>query len=90
MTVEEFASSACDYCMAFSGSVTSWGRTVRHNLAVGGVPRSAHLAFLAVDVIYDGSSPGEEADHWLAAHRLRRIPEGDHDHIMPLQWPPTV
>lgn len=88
MDVRDFAASAVSYCFAFSGSVTSWVRTVEHNGAVGGVPDSAHLRGLACDVIYDGSPPGDEADDWLAAHGLRRIREGDHDHLMPRDWKP--
>lgn len=86
LTVEEFAGAMYDYGQAFSASVTSWGRTVEHNRAVGGVVRSAHLAWLAVDVVYDGARPGPEADTWLRTRGLRRIPEGDHDHLMPLDW----
>lgn len=87
-TVAEFAEHVNDYCDAFSGSVTSWKRTVEHNRAVGGVQRSAHLAGLAVDVVYDGSSPGGEADVWLEQRGLKRIEEGDHDHVMPVGWVP--
>lgn len=89
LTVEEFAAAAFDYGQAFSASVTSWGRTVERNRAVGGVARSAHLAWLAVDVVYDGASPGPEADSWLRVRGLKRVPEGDHDHLMPLDWNPN-
>lgn len=88
LALTEFALSARAYCYAFSGSVQSWGRTVDHNKHVGGVARSAHLAFLAVDVTYDGATPGPEADRFLAAHGLKRINEGDHDHVMPADWQP--
>lgn len=88
MDVRDFAAGVVAYCLAFSGSVTSWCRSVERNREVGGVPRSAHLVGLAVDVVYDGASPGPEADHFLGAHGLKRLPEGDHDHIMPLDWRP--
>jgi hypothetical protein len=85
-TVGEFAEFLFDYCIAFSGSVTSWVRTVTRNRAVGGVVKSAHLIGVAADVVYDGARPGPEADTWLAARGLKRLPEGDHDHVMPLDW----
>jgi hypothetical protein len=88
MDVETFARGVRAYRLTFSGSITSWGRTVERNAAVGGVANSAHLADLAVDIVYDGSAPGVEADRLLAAHGLKRIREGDHDHIMPQAWPP--
>ena len=81
-----FAGAVWAYCTAFSGSVTSWVRTVDRNRAVGGAPRSAHLLGLAADVVYDGARPGPEADRFLADHGLTRIVEGDHDHVMPLDW----
>jgi hypothetical protein len=89
LTLDAFADAVYDYCMAFSGSVTSWMRTPARNAAVGGVPRSAHLVGLAVDVVYDGARPGPPADAWLALRGLKRINEGDHDHLMPAQWSPA-
>jgi hypothetical protein len=86
MTPAAFAEKVSIYCRAFSCSVTSWWRTVERNRAVGGVIRSAHLAGLAVDVVYDGAPPGPEADRMLSDLGLVRIHEGDHDHIQPLDW----
>ncbi len=82
MLVGVFAEHVFDYCLAFSGSVTSWCRSIARNAAVGGVANSQHLTGLAVDVVYDGAPPGPEATEWLAQRHLLRIPEGDHDHIM--------
>ena len=76
------------YCLTFSASETSGFRTVAHNAVVDGHPKSAHLAGLARDVVYDGTPPGAEADAWLALRGLKRIREGDHDHLMPLHWNP--
>ena len=86
LTLAVFSDAALEYCQVFSGSVTSWYRTVDHNAEVGGHPRSAHLVGLAVDVVYDGSRPGPQADAWLALHGLKRLVEGDHDHLMPTHW----
>jgi len=74
------------YGLTFSASTTSWFRTVEHNAHVGGHPKSAHLAGLAADVVYDGARPGPEADAWLRLRGLKRLIEGDHDHLMPLDW----
>lgn len=87
MDVRDFAAAIRAYRITFAGSITSWGRTVERNSTVGGVANSAHLTDLAVDMVYDGARPGPEADRFLAAHGLKRLNEGDHDHIMPLIWP---
>lgn len=76
------------YCLTFSASETSGFRTVQHNAAVDGHPKSAHLAGLARDVVYDGGRPAAEADTWLRTRGLKRLWEGDHDHIMPVDWAP--
>ena len=83
-----FAELVYAYSLVFSASTTSGTRTLAHNAKVGGVAKSAHLVGLAVDVVYDGARPGVEADNWLAARGLKRIIEGDHDHLMPLDWRP--
>lgn len=85
MDVGEFARMVHRYCLIFSGSVTSWTRSPKHNHDVGGVKNSKHLDGLAVDVVYDGGRPGDEADAELRSRGLCRIKEGDHDHIMPAQ-----
>lgn len=90
MTPVEFASAAMAYCAATGGSVTSWGRTVKHNTKVGGVADSGHVLWIAVDVVYDanGMPPpgGSTARETLAARLgLMLIHEGDHDHVQPLR-----
>lgn len=82
MTPAEFADKIRAYCNATGGSITSWGRTPARNDRVGGVADSAHLLWLAADVVYDvgpvGPSPVREA----IARRLGLvlIHEDDHDH----------
>lgn len=83
-----FADLVLAYSRVFSASQTSGVRTITHNAQVGGHPKSAHLFGLAADVVYDGARPGHEADDWLHARGLKRIVEGDHDHLMPLDWNP--
>lgn len=85
MTPIEFASALQSYCAATSGSVTSWGRTPQHNVAVGGVPDSGHLLWIAADVVYDNTH-GEDGRGVLADRLgLMLIHEGDHDHVQPIR-----
>ena len=85
MTIADFANAIVAYRRATKGSVTSWGRSVAHNKAVGGVERSFHLEDLAVDMVYDTPTPHhEEARKIGASLGLRILREGDHDHIDPL------
>jgi hypothetical protein len=87
MTPDEFSDRARTYCAITGGSVTSWGRTTTHNAAVGGVPRSAHRFWLAVDVVYDAPVAELEAIEIARRLGLRVIREDDHDHVQPLEWP---
>jgi hypothetical protein len=86
MTRAEFNDAADTYCALFAASTTSGQRTIKHNKAVGGVANSAHLYFLARDVVYD--APPDQAVRIEAGRRLglRVIVEGDHDHLQPWDW----
>jgi hypothetical protein len=53
---------------------------------VGGVTHSAHLAGLAVDVVYDAPLAEAMRQGWASRFGLRLIVEGDHDHLQPLDW----
>ena len=88
MTVGEFAGKVVQLAALFPLSGTSWGRTMSHNAQAGGVYRSAHRAWLAVDLIAD--APMDEADLVEMGRRLglKVIPEGDHFHVQPGDWPP--
>jgi hypothetical protein len=85
--IARFAVAVHKYTQSTSGSITSWQRTVAHNQAVGGVPDSAHLLGLAVDVVYD-----DGGDYMTGPARLARdvtagelglgiFHERDHDHV---------
>lgn len=69
------------FCTATGGSVSSWGRTEKHNKAVGGVPGSLHRVWLAVDVVYDLPVLTVRAEQVAASLGIRLIREGDHDHL---------
>ncbi len=62
-------------------SVTSWGRSVAHNAAVGGVSLSKHLDWCAVDVVWDVVPPLEELEEVCVLAGLRVIREQSHDHL---------
>jgi hypothetical protein len=80
--VAAFALKVHEFARQLPCSVTSWGRTPAHNFAVGGVPRSQHLAWLAVDVVYDKPFP-DKATRLEVAQLvgLRIFIEPDHDHL---------
>jgi hypothetical protein len=83
MTVALFAEAVRAYSGLTTASVTSWGRTTKRNALVGGRPRSKHLDWLAVDVVYDTKPGLVEANDLAARHGLRLIREGTHDHLQP-------
>lgn len=87
MTRAEFCEALALYCTAVSASVTSYGRTEKHNRAVGGVPTSLHLRWLAADVVYDEPVARERADQAAAFFGLQVLREGDHDHLSPAGGP---
>jgi hypothetical protein len=67
MSVVEFAIAVLGLAARFKFSVTSWGRSVKHNVAVGGLDDSLHLVWLAMDIELD--DPGDKAAFVLAAKR---------------------
>lgn len=86
MTVPEFVDAVRRYCALTDASVTSWGRTPKHNAAVGGVAFSAHQAWLGLDVVYDTPIPDERCREWAARMNLKLIAESDHHHLQPADW----
>lgn len=93
MTPLEFADALRSYCLATGGSVTSYGRSPAHNKAVGGLPDSAHLLWLAADIVYDAPIDPTLKSRIADRVGLHRIPEkgnvptpdeaADHDHLQP-------
>ena len=72
-------------CFKHQGSVTSWGRTEKHNKIVGGVDNSFHLLWTGCDVVLDDmiKNPAFEID--ADYFGLKAILEGDHYHLQPLE-----
>lgn len=84
LTPIDFALALMTYCNVSDASVTSWGRTIKHNKAVGGHPISYHTTWQAADVIYDEPIPIHRRQQ-LARHLgLELTVEDDHDHLEPL------
>lgn len=86
MTHSDFRHAMMVYCAVLGASETSGGRTRFHNEKVGGVAHSAHLAFLAEDVVYDRPQPERERQEWADRLGLRLVVEDDHDHLQPKDW----
>lgn len=88
MTFHEFCDAVRMYGMLTDASVTSWGRTVAHNAAVGGVTYSAHQFWLACDVVYDRPAALSDVARREMAKRLglNLIVEGDHHHLQTADW----
>jgi hypothetical protein len=85
MDIGEFCDKVSRLGMKYSGSVTSWGRTVQHSVAVGGFASDPHTWWLGADMVYDhGANAALDAD--AAALGLRVIHEKTHDHFQPADW----
>ena len=72
-------------CFKHQGSISSWGRTEKHNKNVGGVDNSYHLLWMGCDVVLDDmiQNPAFEVD--AGELGLKAILEGDHYHLQPLK-----
>ena len=83
MDPEIFIMRVFALCFKHRGSVSSWGRTVKHNKNVGGADNSYHLLWLGCDVVLDDmiQNPSLEVDAGIFG--LKAILEGDHYHLQP-------
>ena len=81
--VLDFIQSVISLALRWPLSVTSWGRTEKHNRAIGGHPQSWHLLWLGLDVVLDDGLENEafEADCKLVG--IHPIFEVDHYHLQP-------
>lgn len=81
MSVMDFFLAVMSLSARFRFSVSSWGRSVDHNRAVGGVEDSMHLYFMAVDVVLD--SDLDAIPFCEAARRLGLVclQEPEHLHV---------
>jgi len=81
-----FISCVFSLCFKHRGSISSWGRTIKHNEDVGGVPNSYHRLWMGVDVVLDEMRKSESFEADAKRLGLDPILEGDHYHLQPLGW----
>lgn len=83
MDIFSFSVRVFALCFKHHGSVSSWGRTEKHNQEVGGVDNSYHLLWIGADVVLDDmvKNPAFEID--AGELGLKAILEGDHYHLQP-------
>jgi len=62
-------------------SVTSWGRTVKHNKDVGGVEGSDHLMWVGMDVILEPMDKNLDFEKDSGKIGLTALFEKDHYHL---------
>jgi hypothetical protein len=80
-----FANRVFALCFKHQGSVSSWGRTLKHNKDVGGVVDSYHMLWLGCDVVLDAMFKNQEFEDDAGELGLKAILEGDHYHLQPLK-----
>jgi len=80
----DFIQRCIQLCYKYQGSVSSWGRTVKHNTDVGGVLKSCHMLWLGCDVVLDIMEKNFEFERDATLLELKAILEGDHYHLQPL------
>jgi len=95
MTIGEFAEALAIIGQRHGGSVTSYGRSRKHTVSVGGFAGDPHELWLGADMVYDQpgaqvatrpNNPDVEAD--AATLGLKVIHEATHDHFQPIDLPP--
>ena len=79
----EFAMRCLLVCLKWRASVTSWGRTVKHNEGVGGDTNSLHLLWLGMDVVLDLMEKNTEFEKDCAKLKIVAIHKSDHYHLQP-------
>jgi hypothetical protein len=67
----------------WSFSVTSWGRTEKRNISIGGVPGSLHLLFMGLDVVLDDMKKNVDFEKDADRLGLLALFEDDHYHLQP-------
>ena len=81
--VFDFIEGVILICSKHRGSVSSWGRTPKHNQDVGGVDGSIHMLWLGCDVVLDVMKKNLEFEKDCSKVGLVAIFEKDHYHLQP-------
>lgn len=87
MTVKEFAEAIATIGRQYKGSVTSWGRSPKRSVAVGGFDGDPHTWWLGVDMVYDTGPNQPLVDILARSLGLKVIHENGHDHFQPFDFP---
>ncbi len=96
MTIAEFAAAVVMYRRRYSASVTRWGSTDSHSVAVGGFAGDPHTWDLGADFAYNsGPNRPLSGGHPRTPHScpecsdfgLKIIHEDTHDHAQPDDFP---
>jgi hypothetical protein len=87
MTIAEFCTAVSALGQKYHGSVTRWGSTNKHTVAVGGFVGDPHTWWLGVDMIYDTGANNLIVDDYAHALGLRVLHEHGHDHYQPADFP---
>jgi len=83
MDTFSFISCVLSLCFKHQGSVSSWGRTVKHNKDVGGVDDSWHTLWVGCDVVLDKMVKNAVFERDAKDLGLWASLEGDHYHLQP-------
>ncbi len=79
----EFIQVVILLCAKHKGSVSSWGRTPKHNKDVGGVDDSFHLLWVGCDVVLDDMKKWAPFEKDAELLGLVAIFEVNHYHLQP-------
>jgi hypothetical protein len=79
----QFIQSVILLCAKHRGSVSSWGRTPKHNKDVGGVENSIHQLWLGCDVVLDDMKKWAPFEKDAELLGLIPIFELSHYHLQP-------
>jgi len=83
MDILKFAALVITLRTKWFFSVSSWGRTVTRNKALGGVEGSNHLLWLGLDAILEPMVKNIDFEADAAKIGLQAIFEKDHYHLQP-------
>ena len=83
MDVLVFAANVITLRVKWNFSVSSWGRTTKHNKDVKGMDGSTHLLWLGVDIILEPMVKNKAFEDDAARLSLTAYFEKDHYHLQP-------
>lgn len=79
----DFITRVAIICAKHRGSVSSWGRTLKHNKAVGGLDNSLHMLWLGCDIVLDEMKKNTEFEKDAGTMGMIAYFGKDHYHLEP-------